>query len=97
MLGHKFMVPCKVEELLSHHYGSEDGWKTPMEKRFKFHNANWENGEARSLSELPYMYRHFDNKGDILVNKTLENINEFYFPLTGRTLTNLPNNDEEFI
>ncbi len=97
LLGYKFIVPCRTEEILSHNYGSENGWKNPVAQGFKFYNANWGNGETRSISELPYMYRYFYKNGTINLIKTLDAINQHYYPLAGKNLTRLPTNDVEFI
>ncbi len=90
-------MPCKTEEILTHHYGSENGWKSPIIKGYKMHNAQWGNGEARTIQELPYMYRYYHLNGTLRLSKTLESINNLYLPLTGKRLTRLPTNEDEFL
>ena len=96
LLGYKFIVPCNVEELLSHEYGP-NGWKSPEPNDYNFINAEWGNGEARSINELPYMYRYYYKNGTINLSRTLESINKLYFPLTSKNLTEIAKDEKEYI
>jgi hypothetical protein len=97
VLGYKFIVPCKAKEILSVHYGNESLWSTPQIKDYKLASADWENGETRSEFEIPYMWRYFLKDGNIDVRLTLFNINIRYFEATGKRLTSLPIDDDNFL
>ena len=52
---------------------------------------------ARNQREVPFMFRYYDKNGTLNVLKSLKEINRYYFPLTGRNLTELPNDDLDFL
>ena len=77
-------------------YG-ENEWINPEENNYEFKNQLGEYGMQRNTRELPFMFRFFEQNGNVDVFKTLEKINEYYFPLNGNNLTELPDDHFDFL
>jgi hypothetical protein len=52
---------------------------------------------SRTVEDLPYLYRFYDLDGSLRIQETLDKINEYYFPLTGKNLTQIPPDDTDYM
>ena len=77
-------------------YG-KNAWLAPLENGYKFNNQLQEYKITRNAREIPFMFNFYHKNGELSVQKTLEEANKYYFPLTGLNLTKLPQNDLDFV
>ena len=77
-------------------YG-EYSWQVPLEKGYHFKSLIGKSKMERNNRELPYMFRFYHKNGSIDVPGTIRHINGYYLKLTGKNLTELPPDDEDFL
>lgn len=93
LFGYKFIVPCDPERMLTENYG--EGWKKPLGNTdYKIENGRWQQGVDPGIHEVGYMYRKYDEKGQLMVDDSLKKINLDLSRLTNKTqLNKVPDDD----
>ena len=85
-MNNKFIIPCEPEYYLNLTYGEK--WKYHELKSYQ-ENLNWSALVKKDAYDLPYSLRIYNSHGNIDKHETLNRINKYYNPLTGRNLTYL--------
>ena len=89
----KFQVPCEPDKMLNIYYG--DDWTKPMQQSYKINNQILNEKINRTLEDIPHSFRYYYNNGTVDIERSIQRINKYYFPLTGKNITVLPPSELE--